>query len=147
VSNINASNKKICICFYFLSKMYRFQVLISLMLSSQTKDTVTALAMSKLKSRGCSVDSILDLSEDELGSLIYPVGFWRVSTSSVDNKAVAYRFFWPVCLICWLLVMTKKLTKGVCVVPVQLWTVCTSSAILQSKCAKYFNTTYLFAFV
>ena len=59
-------------------KTYRFQVLLSLMLSSRTKDQATAAAMAKLKTHGCSVDSILEISDEKLGQLIYPVGFWRV---------------------------------------------------------------------
>ncbi|XP_008278535.1 endonuclease III-like protein 1 isoform X2 [Stegastes partitus] len=55
----------------------RFQVLVSLMLSSQTKDQVTAAAMQKLRVHGCTVDNILATDDEKLGKLIYPVGFWR----------------------------------------------------------------------
>ncbi|XP_029950784.1 endonuclease III-like protein 1 [Salarias fasciatus] len=55
----------------------RFQVLVSLMLSSQTKDQVTAAAMQKLRAHGCSAENILATDDEELGKLIYPVGFWR----------------------------------------------------------------------
>lgn len=49
------------------------------MLSSQTKDQVTFAAMERLIARGCcTVDGILALSDEELGKLIYPVGFWKV---------------------------------------------------------------------
>ena len=48
------------------------------MLSSQTKDEVTSAAMGRLKQHGCTIDNILKTSDDELGKLIYPVGFWRV---------------------------------------------------------------------
>ncbi|XP_068204899.1 endonuclease III-like protein 1 isoform X2 [Palaemon carinicauda] len=58
-------------------EVYRFQVLISLMLSSQTKDQVTHAAMTKLKEHGLTVQNILDTSDDVLGNLIYPVGFWK----------------------------------------------------------------------
>lgn len=57
----------------------RYQVLLSLMLSSQTKDQVTAGAMQRLRARGLTVDSILKTDDSTLGTLIYPVGFWRVS--------------------------------------------------------------------
>lgn len=56
----------------------RYQVLISLMLSSQTKDPVTAGAMQRLRERDLTTDSILNMDDDTLGKLIYPVGFWRV---------------------------------------------------------------------
>lgn len=54
-------------------------MLLSLMLSSQTKDQVTAGAMQRLRARGLTVDSILQMDDSTLGALIYPVGFWRVS--------------------------------------------------------------------
>ncbi|CAJ1052645.1 endonuclease III-like protein 1 isoform X1 [Xyrichtys novacula] len=55
----------------------RYQVLVSLMLSSQTKDQVTAAAMQKLRAHGCTVENILATDDETLGKLIYPVGFWR----------------------------------------------------------------------
>ncbi|XP_046434167.1 endonuclease III-like protein 1 isoform X1 [Neodiprion fabricii] len=55
----------------------RFQVLVALMLSSQTKDEVTHAAMKKLKSHGCTPGNIKITSKETLGQLIYPVGFWR----------------------------------------------------------------------
>uniref|UniRef100_A0A673TNL1 Endonuclease III-like protein 1 n=2 Tax=Suricata suricatta TaxID=37032 RepID=A0A673TNL1_SURSU len=58
-------------------KVRRYQVLLSLMLSSQTKDQVTAGAMQRLRARGLTVDSILQTDDSTLGTLIYPVGFWR----------------------------------------------------------------------
>ncbi|KAK8395273.1 hypothetical protein O3P69_006171 [Scylla paramamosain] len=58
-------------------KVYRFQVLISLMLSSQTKDQVTHAAMTKLRQHGLTPDSLLATPDATLGELIYPVGFWK----------------------------------------------------------------------
>lgn len=58
------------------------------MLSSQTKEQVTFTAMSRLKEHGCTVDNILNTSDDKLGELIYPVGFWRVSFLKI--KRVVY---------------------------------------------------------
>lgn len=58
-------------------KVRRYQVLLSLMFSSQTKDQVTAGAMQRLRARGLTVESILQTDDDTLGRLIYPVGFWR----------------------------------------------------------------------
>lgn len=62
--------------------MRRFQVLVSLMLSSQTRDQVTAAAMQKLRAHGCTVENILTTDDEALGKLIYPVGFWRVMHKS-----------------------------------------------------------------
>lgn len=58
-------------------KVRRYQVLLSLMLSSQTKDQVTAGAMQRLRAHGLTVESILQTDDSTLGTLIYPVGFWR----------------------------------------------------------------------
>ncbi|XP_067118625.1 endonuclease III-like protein 1 [Centruroides vittatus] len=57
--------------------VYRYQTLISLMLSSQTKDEVTYAAMTSLKEHGLTVENILKTNDDKLGELIYPVGFWK----------------------------------------------------------------------
>ncbi|KAL6072234.1 alpha,alpha-trehalase nth1, variant 3 [Balamuthia mandrillaris] len=59
-------------------KVQRFQTLVSLMLSSQTKDAQTAAAMAKLKDEshgGLTPESILNMSESKLDSLIRNVGF------------------------------------------------------------------------
>ncbi|XP_048761051.2 endonuclease III-like protein 1 isoform X1 [Ostrea edulis] len=58
-------------------EVYRYQVLVSLMLSSQTKDQITSAAMKKLREHGCNIDNILQTSDQVLGELIYPVGFWK----------------------------------------------------------------------
>lgn len=60
--------------------MVRYQVLVSLMLSSQTKDQVTHAAMQRLRDHGLTVENILATDDDTLGKLIYPVGFWKVSS-------------------------------------------------------------------
>lgn len=64
-------------------QVMRYQVLLSLMLSSQTKDQVTSAAMAKLREHGLSVQRILETDEETLGKLIYPVGFWKVSGAAV----------------------------------------------------------------
>lgn len=58
--------------------IHRYQCLLALMLSSQTKDQTTHAAMDKLKEHGCKPDTILATSDDLLGQLIYPVSFWKV---------------------------------------------------------------------
>ncbi|XP_014741902.1 PREDICTED: endonuclease III-like protein 1 [Sturnus vulgaris] len=58
-------------------QVMRYQVLLALMLSSQTKDQVTSAAMLRLRQRGLTVDSVLQMDEETLGQIIYPVGFWR----------------------------------------------------------------------
>ena len=48
------------------------------MLSSQTRDEITHAAMNRLKEHGLTVENILATSDEQLGKLIYPVGFWKV---------------------------------------------------------------------
>ena len=55
-------------------KTFRFQTLVSLMLSSQTKDQVTAAAVEKLQERGLTVDNIAnELSVEEIDEMICKV--------------------------------------------------------------------------
>ena len=57
------------------------------MLSSQTKDQVTFAAMEKLKAYGLTIENILKTGTSKIGELIYPVGFWKVSTLFVVGKS------------------------------------------------------------
>ena len=61
-------------------KVRRFQVLVSLMLSSQTKDQLTFAAMEKLKQHGLTCMNIINTNETDIAQLIYPVGFWKVTS-------------------------------------------------------------------
>ena len=51
-------------------KVYRFQTLVALMLSSQTKDPVTAQAVANLRRHGLTVPNLLTTSPKVLDSLI-----------------------------------------------------------------------------
>ncbi|XP_041978379.1 endonuclease III-like protein 1 [Aricia agestis] len=66
-------------------KVMRYQSLISLMLSSQTKDQVTFGAMERLRARGLTVDNILSMTDEDLGKLIYPVGFWKTKVKYIKK--------------------------------------------------------------
>uniref|UniRef100_A0A0K0DK60 DNA-(apurinic or apyrimidinic site) lyase n=1 Tax=Angiostrongylus cantonensis TaxID=6313 RepID=A0A0K0DK60_ANGCA len=66
---------------------FRFQVLMALMLSSQTKDEVTSAAMMRLRSHGCSVNSMLDISTDDLEKLLHPVGFYKKKAVFIKKVA------------------------------------------------------------
>lgn len=58
--------------------MFRFQTLISLMLSSQTKDTVTSATVRNMQATlpgGLTLESILQVDEAELDQKIKAVGF------------------------------------------------------------------------
>ncbi|MCO5602791.1 hypothetical protein L7F22_056929 [Adiantum nelumboides] len=71
-------------------KRERFTILISLMLSSQTKDPVTAEAVRNLQTRldgGLSLESLLAAPQDLITECIAKVGFWRRKTGYITSAA------------------------------------------------------------
>ncbi|XP_045079333.1 endonuclease III-like protein 1 isoform X2 [Coregonus clupeaformis] len=70
------------------AEVRRYQVLVSLMLSSQTRDQVTSAAVQRLRAHGCTVDNIVNTDDDTLGQLIYPVGFWRTKVKYLKQTSV-----------------------------------------------------------
>ncbi|PKI82924.1 Ntg2p [Malassezia vespertilionis] len=69
---------------------YEYTTLVSLMLSSQTKDTVTALAVYNLQRtlpNGVTVDSVRGASDDVLRECICKVGFFRRKTEYIRKTA------------------------------------------------------------
>lgn len=60
-----------------------FQILISTILSSRTKDEVTAAASERLFKRASTPESMVRLSEDEIRKVIYPVGFYRTKARHI----------------------------------------------------------------
>ncbi|MCO5590048.1 hypothetical protein L7F22_044017 [Adiantum nelumboides] len=72
------------------AKRARFTTLVSLMLSSQTKDPVTAEAVHNLQRNlpnGLCLDSILNATQDQISSNINKVGFWRRKTGYIQSAA------------------------------------------------------------
>ncbi|XPT01561.1 DNA-(apurinic or apyrimidinic site) lyase [Ascochyta lentis] len=72
----------------------RFQTLIALMLSSQTKDTVTAVAMRGMQDRmpgGFNLESVLALEPTELNGFINKVGFHNLKTKYIKQTAEILR--------------------------------------------------------
>ena len=67
-------------------KTKRFHTLVSLMLSAQTKDEVTAKATIELAKLPLNVDTILKTEEDVIAKAIYPVSFYKVRESNVQIK-------------------------------------------------------------
>lgn len=57
------------------AKEKRYQILVSHMLSGQTRDTVTAATMEKLKTFGLTTKKISDISLEDLKEIIKPVRF------------------------------------------------------------------------
>ena len=72
-------------------KVYRFQVLVALMLSSQTKDAVVGATMRKLQQAGTglTVENIHSMDHQTLNKLLFSVGFHNNKT--VFIKAAAGR--------------------------------------------------------
>lgn len=66
---------------------YAYRILISTVLSSRTKDEVTAVASDRLFSRAPNPEKLSQLSEEELAHLIYPVGFYRVKSKNIKKIA------------------------------------------------------------
>ena len=75
----------------------RLQTLVSLMLSSQTKDTVTALAMRNLQEKlpgGFCLESLLMVEPEELNRLIEKVGFHNNKTKYIKSTAAILQEKW-----------------------------------------------------
>lgn len=71
---------------------FRFQTLVALMLSSQTKDEVTAGAVQRLRQElpgGLSIQSVLDASEEALAAILHPVGFYKRKAAYLRGTARA----------------------------------------------------------
>ncbi|XP_060522787.1 endonuclease III-like protein 1 [Cylas formicarius] len=68
-------------------KVMRYQNLLALMLSSQTRDQVVHAAMLRLREHGCTVDNILVTPDKILGELIYPVGFWKSKVKYIKKTS------------------------------------------------------------
>ena len=69
----------------------RLQTLIALMLSSQTKDTVTFAAMKNMQDNmpgGLCLESLLEIQPDALNELIAKVGFHNTKTKHIKATAV-----------------------------------------------------------
>jgi len=69
----------------YTEKERRFHCLIGLMMSSQTKDEVTYGACQRLKEHGFTIDNLLNTSDEKLGQLIYPVGFWKTKVKFIKE--------------------------------------------------------------
>ncbi|TIB31934.1 hypothetical protein E3P84_02756 [Wallemia ichthyophaga] len=69
----------------------RYQVLVSLMLSSQTKDPVTSEAVDNLRhvlEGGLTLESVLAATDKQIQDAIGKVGFWRRKTEYLKKAAV-----------------------------------------------------------
>ncbi|ESO10401.1 hypothetical protein HELRODRAFT_158200 [Helobdella robusta] len=66
-------------------KVQRYQNLLALMLSSQTKDQITAGAMKKLIGHGCTVENVINTDSQLLEELIYPVSFYKTKVRNIKR--------------------------------------------------------------
>jgi len=66
---------------------FRFQTLVGLMLSSQTRDSCTASAMEKLKARGLTAENIVQMEESVLQHLISKVTFAANKARNIKKTA------------------------------------------------------------
>jgi len=66
---------------------YAYRVLISTILSSRTKDEVTSRASKKLFLRAPNPRTLMQLPENEIIELIYPVGFYRIKAKNIKEVA------------------------------------------------------------
>jgi len=81
------------------ARVFRFQALVSLMLSSQTKDEVTSKAMSKLQAMpditgsggGLTLENLLSQSEESIQKMIFPVSFYKRKSKYLLETAMILR--------------------------------------------------------
>jgi endonuclease-3 len=80
-----------------------FRILISVLLSSRTKDGVTLKASKALFGAADSPEKMLKLGADKISRLIYPVGFYRQKAANIlkvcrailERGGVPSTWFWP----------------------------------------------------
>ena len=64
-----------------------FRTLVSVLISSRTKDETTSEAADRLFRVADSPSQLMNLSKDEIEKLIYPVGFYRVKAGKQIGRA------------------------------------------------------------
>lgn len=64
-----------------------FRILVSTVLSLRTKDKVTLEASQRLLEKAPTPAALLSLTEEEIQTLIYPVGFYRVKARNLKQIA------------------------------------------------------------
>lgn len=74
------------------TQVRRYQVLVSLMLSSQTKDQITGKAMANLKKHGLRVENILNTPREDIAKMIHAVGFWQVRETILNHFIIKKLF-------------------------------------------------------
>ena len=72
-------------------KLLKFQGLVSLMLSPQTKDNITYETTQKLIEYGLTIDNILKISQEDLVKMIFKVSFHNVKAKNIKTLAQKLR--------------------------------------------------------
>ena len=72
-------------------KTYKFQALVSLILSAQTKDHITFQTTQNLIKYGLTIQSMLDTSTDKIVELIYGVSFHNNKAKTIKHLAQEIR--------------------------------------------------------
>jgi endonuclease-3 len=72
-------------------KTYRFQILVALILSSQTKDSVVGYTMRSLQQHGLTVDNIVATSPEDFNALIRKVSFHNNKTKYIKQAVEILR--------------------------------------------------------
>lgn len=62
-----------------------FRVLISCLISLRTKDEITLASSERLFRKADNPQAMSALSEDEIGKLIYPAGFYKTKAATIRN--------------------------------------------------------------
>jgi len=64
-----------------------FKILVAVLLSSRTKDEITAQAVDRLFKRIKTPEDLLKLKKEEIAKLIYPVGFYNIKAEKLKKLA------------------------------------------------------------
>lgn len=109
----------------------RFSTLVSLMLSSQTKDEVTDAAVSRLRDAvggSLSIDAIIAATDDVVAEAIAKVGFWRRKTQSV------YHIIWCAVMVNAESVVLDTLSKPLSGFEMNLIRTCRTTLMIYAHC-------------
>eukprot|EP01053_Blabericola_migrator_P012583 Blabericola_migrator_1__12582@NODE_7_length_25668_cov_124_338502_g6_i0_p9_GENE_NODE_7_length_25668_cov_124_338502_g6_i0NODE_7_length_25668_cov_124_338502_g6_i0_p9_ORF_typecomplete_len314_score59_70HhHGPD/PF00730_25/2_1e34HHH/PF00633_23/1_5e07CheZ/PF04344_13/0_55CheZ/PF04344_13/2_5e02_NODE_7_length_25668_cov_124_338502_g6_i01489615837 len=75
----------------------RFHVLVSLLISSQTRDETVVECMRKLFTHGCTVEIISEMETSAVAALLYPVGFYNNKAKYLKQICDILKSDYPVC--------------------------------------------------
>ena len=67
--------------------VFRYQVLVALMLSSQTRDQVVGAAMRKLQAHGLTIENVLATDDEVLRAMLFGVGFYNNKTKYIKQTS------------------------------------------------------------